>query len=213
MQKNHFGSFLQLNGHSAGKLVHKYNFQHIKLPWDLKPDEHDLDCGVYVMSEMKDFLGLPYECPNLMQPSRRILLRAEICASLLLSDKNLGRSNLLEAVDCFSKNKHFMLKDLKEKVEKEAKKKAVEEAKKKDVAEAKKKAVEEAKEKALLEEKEKALKEAKDKAGQKAIENVVKENAMQGQKVKDVMEANEKADGCGRILYQRKKRNVRAATQ
>uniref|UniRef100_A0A803KN02 Ubiquitin-like protease family profile domain-containing protein n=1 Tax=Chenopodium quinoa TaxID=63459 RepID=A0A803KN02_CHEQI len=63
---------------------------------------HDQDCGVYSMMCMLLFEGAAFSCDALMRASSRVVLRVEICATLVLSDMNDSRQLVLNSLCNFN---------------------------------------------------------------------------------------------------------------
>ncbi|KAH9607935.1 hypothetical protein KSS87_006595 [Heliosperma pusillum] len=72
-------------------------FMMINVPFDWQTQEHDLDCGVFMMFHMMFFYGDIFDC-ELYNVQKRDLYRGEIAATLILSDFNGNRSEVLERV-------------------------------------------------------------------------------------------------------------------
>ncbi|KAH9617495.1 hypothetical protein KSS87_020154, partial [Heliosperma pusillum] len=72
-------------------------FMMINVPFDWQTREHNLDCGVFMMFHMMFFYGDIFDC-ELYNVEKRDLYRGEIAATLILSDFNGNRSEVLERV-------------------------------------------------------------------------------------------------------------------
>ncbi|KAH9623913.1 hypothetical protein KSS87_010203, partial [Heliosperma pusillum] len=83
-------------------------FMMINVPFDWQTREQDLDCGVFMMFHMKFFYGDIFDC-ELYNVQKRDLYRGEVAATLILSDFNGNRSEVLERV-----TRHNEMKDMVE---------------------------------------------------------------------------------------------------
>ncbi|KAL2931730.1 Multidrug resistance-associated protein 1 [Bienertia sinuspersici] len=72
-----------------------YHMEFVTLNW--KSSKQNVDCGLYVMISMLLFDGSDeFSCDNLKTAPMRRVLRAKICAALVLSDRNDVRSEILD---------------------------------------------------------------------------------------------------------------------
>ncbi|XP_056691222.1 uncharacterized protein [Spinacia oleracea] len=144
------GSFLDERGHNHEDDTGTFPMEEVEFDWKTLKGS-DLDCEIYTMISMLTFEEIKCSCPDLKEPRKRIVMRAEICATLLLSDMNDKRAEVLNNVadfnskraivipDVLSRRKKKLADDKKaEKLKKEAAKKEKElekKAKEKDQAE------------------------------------------------------------------------------
>ncbi|KAH9616543.1 hypothetical protein KSS87_018034 [Heliosperma pusillum] len=83
-------------------------FMMINVPFDWETREHDLDCGVFMMFHMMFIDGDIFDC-ELYNVQKRDLYRGEVAATLILSDFNGKRSEVLKRV-----TRHNEMKDMVE---------------------------------------------------------------------------------------------------
>lgn len=87
------------------------------MPFVWKTNESNLDCGLFLMFHMLFFFGDVFSC-SLHCKELRALFRAEIAATLVLSDLNKNRDEVLEKVQDLIVVKNTLLPMLIEKREK-----------------------------------------------------------------------------------------------
>ncbi|KAH9612315.1 hypothetical protein KSS87_022773, partial [Heliosperma pusillum] len=107
-------------------------FMMINVPFDCQTREHNLDCGVFMMFHMMFFDGDIFDC-ELYNVQKRDLYRGEIAATLILSDFNGNRSEVLERVTRHNEMQVNLLPKLLSKRERIKKKKTKGRAGKKNV--------------------------------------------------------------------------------
>ncbi|KAH9615897.1 hypothetical protein KSS87_015170 [Heliosperma pusillum] len=104
----------------------------INVPFDWQTWEQDLDCGVFMMFHMMFFYGDIFDC-ELYNVHKRDLYMGEVAATLILSDFNGNRSEVLERVTRHNELKGNLLPKLLSKRERIKKKKRKGRAGKKNV--------------------------------------------------------------------------------
>lgn len=92
--------------------------------FDWQTTEEDLDCGVFMMFHMLFFVGDTFRC-QLYSEKHRDIFRGEIAATLVLSDLNQNRSEILEEVNQLNERKATLITKLTEQRGKKKKKKNV----------------------------------------------------------------------------------------
>ncbi|KAH9610215.1 hypothetical protein KSS87_001935, partial [Heliosperma pusillum] len=97
-------------------------FMMINVPFDWQTREQDLDCGVFMMFHMMFFDGDIFYC-ELYNVQKRDLYRGEVAVTLILSDFNGNRSEVLERVTRHNEMKGKLLPKLLSKRERIKKKK------------------------------------------------------------------------------------------
>ncbi|KAH9612248.1 hypothetical protein KSS87_013679, partial [Heliosperma pusillum] len=97
-------------------------FMMINVPFDWQTREQALDCGVFMMLHMMFFYGDIFDC-ELYNVQKRDLYRGEVAATLILSDFNGDRSEVLERVTRHNEMKGNLLPKLLSKRERIKKKK------------------------------------------------------------------------------------------
>ncbi|XP_056693693.1 uncharacterized protein [Spinacia oleracea] len=95
------GTFLDDRGNNHEGDIGTYPMEEIEFDWKTAKGS-DLDCGIYTMISMLTFEGIKCSCPDLKEPRKRIVLRAEICATLVLSDMNDKRAEVLNKLADFN---------------------------------------------------------------------------------------------------------------
>ncbi|XP_075506832.1 uncharacterized protein LOC142543449 isoform X2 [Primulina tabacum] len=105
---NEMVMFLKANNHVKGAdgiLI--YAIENVAFNWQTK--KRDVDSGVYLMHHMKYFEGVVYSSPNLFKADIRHGIRAEICATIVLSEVNELRFDVLSKVfDFYTKKAEKM---------------------------------------------------------------------------------------------------------
>ncbi|KAH9614108.1 hypothetical protein KSS87_021520 [Heliosperma pusillum] len=127
---NTYAEYLVSKGTENAVKVRK--FMMINVPFDWQTREHNLDCGVFMMFHMMFFYGDIFDC-ELYNVEKRDLYRGEIAATLILSDFNGNRSEVLERVTRHNEMKVKLLPKLLSKRERINKKKTKGRAGKKNV--------------------------------------------------------------------------------
>ncbi|KAH9627333.1 hypothetical protein KSS87_006501 [Heliosperma pusillum] len=127
---NTYAEYLVSKGTENAVKVRK--FMMINVPFDWQTREHNLDCGVFMMFHMMFFDGDIFDC-ELYNVEKRDLYRGEIAATLILSDFNGNRSEVLERVTRHNEMKVKLLPKLLSKRERINKKKTKGRAGKKNV--------------------------------------------------------------------------------
>ncbi|KNA04232.1 hypothetical protein SOVF_201580 [Spinacia oleracea] len=105
------GSFLDDKGHNHEGDIGTFAMEEVEFDWK-NPKGSDLDCGVYTMIGMLTFEGIKCSCPDLKEPRQRIIMRAEICATLVLSDMNDKQAEVLKHVADFNPKRAAVLPDV-----------------------------------------------------------------------------------------------------
>ncbi|XP_073059459.1 uncharacterized protein [Primulina eburnea] len=101
---NEMVMFLKANNYVKGADgILKYEIENVAFNWKTK--KRDVDSGVYLMHHMKYFEGVVYSSPNLFKADIRRGIRAEICTTIVLSEVNELRSDVLSKVFDFYKKK------------------------------------------------------------------------------------------------------------
>ncbi|KAL8542752.1 hypothetical protein ACS0TY_003579 [Phlomoides rotata] len=100
---SHMTSFLDERKHPEADQIKKYDFEVVNFKW--KTTKSNDDCGVFLMHHLKHFNGVVYDSPNLSKVTIRRVLRAEFCASILLSNLNQCRPDLVDKANSFYQNK------------------------------------------------------------------------------------------------------------
>uniref|UniRef100_A0A803LSA5 Uncharacterized protein n=1 Tax=Chenopodium quinoa TaxID=63459 RepID=A0A803LSA5_CHEQI len=88
-------------GHPEFSEVGDYAMEEVMFSWKNNKG-HDQDCGIYSMMSVLLFEGAAFSCDALMREISRVVLRAEICATLVLSDMNDGRHLVLNSLCNFN---------------------------------------------------------------------------------------------------------------
>ncbi|KAH9624888.1 hypothetical protein KSS87_018372 [Heliosperma pusillum] len=127
---NTYAEYLVSKGTENAVKVRK--FMMINVPFDWQTREHNLDCGVFMMFQMMFFTGDIFDC-ELYNVEKRDLYRGEIATTLILSDFNGNRSEVLERVTRHNEMKVKLLPKLLSKRERINKKKTKGRAGKKNV--------------------------------------------------------------------------------
>lgn len=63
MQREHFGSFLEESNHPQGIEIRSFQIENVAFAW--QDTKRNVDCGVYLLNHMENFVGGSYECPDL----------------------------------------------------------------------------------------------------------------------------------------------------
>lgn len=93
-----FGVYLCNQGYEKGSQVSLFKLVNIAFPWQLHYDlAGKIDCGVYMMVHMLFYTGEPFEC-GLADQKCRDLYRVELGASIILSDLNESRDEVLAKI-------------------------------------------------------------------------------------------------------------------
>ncbi|KAL8550289.1 hypothetical protein ACS0TY_008930 [Phlomoides rotata] len=100
---SHITSFLDERKHPEADQIKKYDFEVVNFKW--KTTKSNDDCGVFLMHHLKHFNGVVYDSPDLSKVTIRCVLRAEFCASILLSNLNQCRPDLVDKANSFYQNK------------------------------------------------------------------------------------------------------------
>uniref|UniRef100_A0A803KU36 Ubiquitin-like protease family profile domain-containing protein n=1 Tax=Chenopodium quinoa TaxID=63459 RepID=A0A803KU36_CHEQI len=98
---DHLSTLFNSLGHLEFSEVGDYAMEEVMFSWKNNKG-YDQDCGIYSMMCMLLFEGATFSCDALMRPSSRVVLRAEICATLVLSDMNDGRQLVLNSLCNFN---------------------------------------------------------------------------------------------------------------
>ncbi|KAK9671728.1 hypothetical protein RND81_12G050800 [Saponaria officinalis] len=104
------GIFLNDNNLTKGLEVCKFPLVVVPFNWH-QIDEPNLDCGLFLMLHMLLYCGKAFDC-DLGNPQSRILYRAEVAATLMLSDINDLRPQLLLRIEKFENEKQSLLPKL-----------------------------------------------------------------------------------------------------
>ncbi|KAL8542434.1 hypothetical protein ACS0TY_003338 [Phlomoides rotata] len=121
IQCNVFSDYIRRKQHPKALDLLAYNSVNVKFKW--QTTRVDKDCGVYMMHHLKYFNGDVYTSPNLNKAEIRKVLRAQISASLILSNYNEVRTQVIQKVYTFYKDKPSLLKLITEKKKERAMKK------------------------------------------------------------------------------------------
>ncbi|KAL8502811.1 hypothetical protein ACS0TY_021800 [Phlomoides rotata] len=100
---SHMTSFLDERKHPEADQIKEYDFEVVNFKW--KTTKSNDDCGVFLMHHLKHFNGSVYDSPDLSKVTIRRVLRAEFCASILLSNLNQCRPDLVDKANSFYQNK------------------------------------------------------------------------------------------------------------
>ncbi|KAL8521155.1 hypothetical protein ACS0TY_011633 [Phlomoides rotata] len=100
---SHMTSFLDERKHPEADQIKEYDFEVVNFKW--KTTKSNDDCGVFLMHHLKHFNGVVYDSPDLSKITIRRVLRAEFCASILLSNLNQCRPDLVDKANSFYQNK------------------------------------------------------------------------------------------------------------
>jgi hypothetical protein len=111
---NLLGRYLVKKGLPKGADVEGFPMVNVPFSWQSGSDSHNNDCGLFVMMHMLLYVGIPFEC-GLGDSDKRILFRAEIAATLVMSDINDSRNSVLTKVQDMFGNKQLLLAALVEK--------------------------------------------------------------------------------------------------
>ncbi|KNA09731.1 hypothetical protein SOVF_150960 [Spinacia oleracea] len=95
--------FLKKGNYPKAEKIRFYKFQVQNLQWSKKKPDN-IDSGVFVIYEMELYGGEQFQYDDLMTVSWRRFLRAKICATLVMSDMNASRSDVVDEVIKFNKN-------------------------------------------------------------------------------------------------------------
>ncbi|KAK9740060.1 hypothetical protein RND81_03G008100 [Saponaria officinalis] len=110
MNTDLMGIFLNDNNLTKGLEVCKFPLLVVPFNWH-QIDEPNLDCGLFLMLHMLLYCGKASDC-DLGNPQSRILYRAEVAATLMLSDINDLRPQLLLRIEKFENEKQSLLPKL-----------------------------------------------------------------------------------------------------
>ncbi|KAL8479103.1 hypothetical protein ACS0TY_030844 [Phlomoides rotata] len=106
-------SYLVSKNHPKAKDILTFELKNIKFPW--QTSRVDSDCGVYLMHHMKNFDGVVYTSPDMNKVAVRNVLRAQIVASIILSNENETRLQVIDKAYTFYKDKPTLLELLAKK--------------------------------------------------------------------------------------------------
>ncbi|XP_021742932.1 uncharacterized protein LOC110709013 [Chenopodium quinoa] len=95
--------YLVSKGHDNGEFVKDFEIRMIPLDSQKCASETN-DCGIFCLYHCATYKGKPFKCKSLTQALERRRFRAEICASLVLCNLNLCRTDVLKSVDAFCDN-------------------------------------------------------------------------------------------------------------
>ncbi|KAL2931471.1 Ubiquitin-like-specific protease 1A [Bienertia sinuspersici] len=105
-----------------------YPMEFVTLNW--KSSKQNVDCGLYVMMSMLLFDGSDeFSYDNLKTAPKRRVLRAKICAALVLSDRNDVRSEILDKMKAMRPSRPQLQKEVEQR-----RKQEMEDLKKKEYA-------------------------------------------------------------------------------
>ncbi|XP_074300156.1 uncharacterized protein LOC141631375 [Silene latifolia] len=107
------GKYMAYKGLDKGKRVEGFPFVNIKFNWQGAGHTAN-DCGLYVMVHMLLYRGEPFDC-TLGTEESNDLMRAEIAATLVLSDINVDREDVLSRVSAFKELKDRELEEVRDK--------------------------------------------------------------------------------------------------
>ncbi|XP_074266837.1 uncharacterized protein LOC141590125 [Silene latifolia] len=106
------GKYMVYKGLDKGKKVEGFPFVNITFNWQGAGYTVN-DCGLYVMVHMLLYRGEPFECTIGTKDSND-LMRAEVVATLVLSDINVDREAVLSRVAAFKEVKDREMEELRE---------------------------------------------------------------------------------------------------
>ncbi|XP_021726299.1 uncharacterized protein LOC110693495 [Chenopodium quinoa] len=99
--------YMTIKGRENGVDVMDFPIRMIKV--DGPKAAANVDCGVFCLYHCASYFGKSFKSYRLNQIIERRRYRAEICASLVLSDLNKIRDNVLSRVDDFVKNNEAIM--------------------------------------------------------------------------------------------------------
>ncbi|XP_048499499.2 uncharacterized protein LOC125497063 [Beta vulgaris subsp. vulgaris] len=105
------GDFLAKRNHPNAELVPHYKFEVQEFDW--KSSKSNNDCGVFLIHHMQFYEGTKFDNVHLMKALGRRFLRAQICATLVLSDMNESRNDTLSKLDDFNKNRDVLAAEVR----------------------------------------------------------------------------------------------------
>lgn len=112
LQANVLSGFLCEKGFQKWADVPQFKYVNVEFDWQRDCSTAGyVDCGLYMMMHFLLYNGRPFSC-GLADKNTRDLYRAEIVATLVLSDINLVRGDVLEKVEAFEGTKESALPDL-----------------------------------------------------------------------------------------------------
>ncbi|XP_048491242.2 uncharacterized protein LOC125492634 [Beta vulgaris subsp. vulgaris] len=100
-------TFMKAKGHASSELIHSFPIREIHFDW--KSRSPNLDCGVFMLYHCCLYNGKRFKSAHLHKARERKLYRAEICASLVLSDLNIIRAPLLISLENFNKDRQSIV--------------------------------------------------------------------------------------------------------
>ncbi|KAK9740534.1 hypothetical protein RND81_03G042500 [Saponaria officinalis] len=106
---NTFADYLCSKGNRSALRSRIYPMENVPFHW--QSDDINLDCGLFMMFHMLFFVGELFEC-DLHDKKKRELYRAEVAATLVLSDMNENRTEFLEKVKGLEEIKATLLPKL-----------------------------------------------------------------------------------------------------
>ncbi|KAK9725160.1 hypothetical protein RND81_05G126400 [Saponaria officinalis] len=98
------GDYMVSKGISKGEKVRGFPLVNMQFTWQGAAHSRN-DCGVYTMLHMLLYCGDLFECFDPLELDRMQLYRAEIAATLVLSDINIVREAVLSCSSSFNKQK------------------------------------------------------------------------------------------------------------
>lgn len=115
LQADLVGQYLCTKGIQKGADVRNFEFFSVPFSWQLHASEAGAtECGLYTMMHMLLYNGELFDCDLASKTSRK-LYRAELVATLVLSDSNNIRSEVLGSIEEFEKCKKSLLPTILEK--------------------------------------------------------------------------------------------------
>ncbi|KAK9714631.1 hypothetical protein RND81_06G108000 [Saponaria officinalis] len=103
-QKTPYARLFTFRGISKGEKVRGFPLVNMQFTWQGAAHSRN-DCGVYTMLHMLLYCGDLFECFDPLELDRMQLYRAEIAATLVLSDINIVREAVLSCSSSFNKQK------------------------------------------------------------------------------------------------------------
>ncbi|KAL2938332.1 Halomucin, partial [Bienertia sinuspersici] len=113
-----FCTFLDIRCHPNASNILEFQMEVVNFDW--KSSTETNDCGVYAMIHMLLFEGSSFTCEDLKRVffslntkvKKRALLRAQICATLVLMDANSARSDVLTRLQEFNPQRGAIQKEV-----------------------------------------------------------------------------------------------------
>ncbi|KAL2902440.1 Ankyrin repeat and KH domain-containing protein 1, partial [Bienertia sinuspersici] len=103
-------TFLDIRCHPNASNILEFQMEVVNFDW--KSSTETNDCGVYAMIHMLLFEGSSFTCEDLKRVKKRALMRAQICATLVLMDANSARSDVLTRLQEFNPQRGAIQKEV-----------------------------------------------------------------------------------------------------